>query len=480
MKKFLIFDLKTIKERGLNVKTLWDLFMILIAVVNLTLILFDLTYLSMRPFYIEHFTEIVLKYDEVKGIEPHRQTQQIIADTRRFEKALEDDPDSEITEKLRGSLIEQSIDMVKSNPFELAGLHGRFEQLKHHMKEFMKKQGAITVEDGSTDAFRAFYKMPAGRSEAHFSFFREKIEPLLDMNYYRHRDLSGGFVDNFILLDLPFLIFFAVEFLIRWFLSIRRREHIAWFLFPFYNWYDVLGLLPFAGTRIFRLFRVISIYVRLHKSEFTNIGQDFISRWFRKYSQIISEELADMVAIRILSEAQEEVARGASLNVFIKAVEPRRAEIKATILKYLRQALENRDRLSSLRDLLSESLEDSARQVPSLKVVPDFLKVRLTREIGLSVFDAVNSTLTDEVTCSDGRDNVSYLVDYTLDEILNDSEKSELNILTQQIIIDILENIKEAVAVKKWATPEMQQMPFNGRFREASRRLKREQGVSDS
>ena len=70
----------------------------------------------------------------------------------------------------------------------------------------------------------------------------------------------------------------ALEFAVRWALAVRRREVQRWFLFPLFNWYDALGLIPYF--RIFRLFRVVSIYLRLHRSEMTAIGQDVVSRLF--------------------------------------------------------------------------------------------------------------------------------------------------------------------------------------------------------
>ena len=46
-------------------------------------------------------------------------------------------------------------------------------------------------------------------------FFENKISPLINTNYFRNTNVNGQFVDNFWRIDLFFIPFFAVDFLLR-------------------------------------------------------------------------------------------------------------------------------------------------------------------------------------------------------------------------------------------------------------------------
>ena len=231
----------------------------------------------------------------------------------------------------------------------------------------------------------------------------------------------------------------------------RRRELVRWWLFPIYNWYDVLGLIPFAEFRIFRLFRILSIYVRLHRSDLTSIGDDFVSRTVKRYSTILTEEVSDRVAARILTEMQDEIQRGASIDIFLSALEPRREAIKQLMIGNVRRFAAQRPGEPATRELLESSLEEAARNVPSLQLVPDFIKATLTREIGVAVFDAINETLAQSVQGERGEELVGEVVDMILDDILREGQGSPVDELYRTISLDVLENMKTAVSQKKWA-----------------------------
>ena len=49
--------------------------MAIAATVNLGLVLFDLSYVPWRDFYLRNFPGLIRVYDPIKGIEPHRETE---------------------------------------------------------------------------------------------------------------------------------------------------------------------------------------------------------------------------------------------------------------------------------------------------------------------------------------------------------------------------------------------------------------------
>ena len=85
-------------------------------------------------------------------------------------------------------------------------------------------------------------------------------------------------------------------------------------LYPMYHWYDVLGLIPLLSLDFSDYSRRINVYF-VKNSNLTNVGNDIFTRTFTYYTNIIKEELTDMVTVRILSEMQEEIKSGASINL---------------------------------------------------------------------------------------------------------------------------------------------------------------------
>ncbi len=465
----MVLDLKQIRERGFSLRLAWDLFMILIAVINVLLIGFDWTYFYLRPYLFAYSPIVVEIYDPVKGVEDDPQTREYL---NRAERYFEADQAAE-REALAGELIELSRSFAENNPFAESGQSANLRRAADAMREYAGGElppaegpepdrgfsGLGIFEDARTPknsvpafatASEAFWTAPDSAKER-AAYFRERVRPLFEMNFERRRDLSGRYEDHFLRLDAPFLIVFLIEFLVRWFLAVRRRTLVRWWLFPIYNWYDVLGLIPFAEFRIFRLFRVLSIYVRLHRSDLTKVGDDFISRAVKSYSAIITEEISDRVAARILSEMQDEIKSGASIDIFLRALEPRREELKTLIVGYVQRMSAQRPGQERTRQLLGKSLEDAARRVPSLQFVPDFIKERLTREIGVAVFDGINDTLAESLDGDRGEEIIGEIVNFVLDDIMKEGRGSPADELFRAISLDALENMKSAVNQKKWA-----------------------------
>ena len=63
-------NIKYFKQRNL-----WfERIMAITATVNLGLVLFNLSYVPWRDFYLRKLPQIIQIYDPIKGIEPHRDT----------------------------------------------------------------------------------------------------------------------------------------------------------------------------------------------------------------------------------------------------------------------------------------------------------------------------------------------------------------------------------------------------------------------
>ncbi len=81
------------------------------------------------------------------------------------------------------------------------------------------------------------------------------------------------------------------------------------------------------------------MYMRLKRSELSNVGKDVFTRTMLYFSNIITEEVSDRVALRILSEFYQEIEDGTHTAITRSVVEPRQTEIEDVLAAQLRQTL---------------------------------------------------------------------------------------------------------------------------------------------
>src|SRR5689334_16725554 len=74
----MIINWQAVRQKDLRF-LLVDVTMTSIALLNLLLIAFDVSYLTLRNTYVRHLPAVAQRYDVVKGIEPHRFTTNYVA-----------------------------------------------------------------------------------------------------------------------------------------------------------------------------------------------------------------------------------------------------------------------------------------------------------------------------------------------------------------------------------------------------------------
>ena len=148
------------------------------------------------------------------------------------------------------------------------------------------------------------------------------------------------------------------------------------------------------------------MYMRLRRSELSVVGQDIISRTVAYVSNIITEEVSDRVAIRILSEFGEEIAGGTHNRIARETVEPRRPEIEAVITSQIRQTLTNPETLANIRSLLLLNLENAVEESESLHSIPmpNFVLNPLVRTIGEVIIDTTFETVETTFESEEGQE----------------------------------------------------------------------------
>jgi hypothetical protein len=301
--------------------------MALIATLNLVLVLFDLSYIPLRDFWLhgivklgnfkagwielegfrlkilpEPVSQFITRYDWVKGIVPDRDTQQYLERVDKLKRVLANNSiNSPQVAVILKDLRDRSVDMVDTNPFALANKTGTLEQIKNRLREHLPNP-----DNSSRQAFVQFWSQEHLRDRAfqELQFFDGEIRPLMETNYYRPIDENGQFVDYFGLIDFPFGLIFGIEFLTRtWYIS-RKRTGVSWLDAMLWRWYDLFFLIPF-----WRWLRVIPVTIRLDRARLINLVP--IQRQLSQGLVAgIAEDVTEVVVIRVINQIQLSIEQG--------------------------------------------------------------------------------------------------------------------------------------------------------------------------
>lgn len=444
---------------------LWDLFMVWIAVVNLSLILFDMTYLWIRPLYFHYIPIVTRIYDPVLGIGPHPLTEELSNEAKGAEDLLLLDTTSPGLEQRLDDLAVLTTRVLSENVFDRSG-QSRSEIIIAQIVAV--EAGAPTADliqpEILDEVTHNFWSGGPDLLRHRFTLFNTEIRPLLNENFYREFNRAGHLTDHFWIIDIPFLILFWVEFIIRWSIALRRKTYAQWFFFPIFNWYDVLGLIPMQAFRPFRLLRAVSMYMRLRRSELSSVGKDFATRTVEYISNIITEEVSDRVAIRILDDYAEEISDGTHLRIIESTMAPRREEIEEVLAEHVRLLLTNEDTLRSFGDLLRLNLEQAVESSSSLHAVPlpNAVLKPIVRVVGEIILDTTLETIQTTLDSEEGAESLRELSTSIVDSILRSPVLGETTNLVEEITLHVIEHMKETVSVKKWALSEEEQAKRKG------------------
>ena len=123
--------------KPLTQRNIWfERFMAIIASVNLGLVLFDLSYVPWRNFYIRNLPQVTQTYDPIKGIEPHRETANYLATVDALtEQVSQTGLQSPQVAKELEEIRRLSAEMIDSNPFAAVDKSGTLEKIKNRMRD---------------------------------------------------------------------------------------------------------------------------------------------------------------------------------------------------------------------------------------------------------------------------------------------------------------------------------------------------------
>jgi hypothetical protein len=454
-------------------RNLWfERVMASLALVNLLLVLFDLSYIPLRNFWLQGkiqvlgftlgqirfpgFTvEIPLPpiaqwYDPIKGIEPYRDTQQYLKrvddlENQMLATGLQSPQVTVILQDLR----RRSEEMIDTNPFQLANKTGTLERIKNRMREQVFKNRDASAKE----SFRVFWSqqyLAANNRERGLGFFNNEIRPLIETNYFRPIAESGEFVNRFWLIDIWFVIPFALEFLARtWFIS-RRHTGVSWLDAMLWRWYDIFLLLP-----VFRWLRIIPVTIRLNQAELLDLNpiQKQISQGF---VASIAEDLTEVVVVRVINQAQSSIRDGditkwlsqREVRPYIDLNNTDEVAALTTIIMQLAVYQVLPKIRPDLEALLQHHLEKALNQSPAyqgLQKVPGMeqlqheLAGRLVKEISQAVYDGINSAMEPDPV---GDQLFRRLIEHLSEALGSEIQAKQTLQKIQSLLTDLLEEIK--------------------------------------
>ncbi len=421
--------------------------MAIVALVNLALVFFDLSYIPWRDFYFQEIPSLIQIYDPVKGIEPHRETQNYLNQVNQLETQVRQTGlQSPETQDLLQRLDRLSNQMIEDNPFVVANKTGHLEKIKNQMRDRMGKESAH-------QAFDKFW------SQAHLSqaglpqelnFFNTKIRPLIETNYYRHLGTNGKYIDHFWLIDLPFVILFGLDFLIRTFYIGRRNPRLNWIEAMLRRWYDLFLLLPF-----WRWLRVIPVMIRLDQADLLNF-EPVRSQIKHEFVTNFAEELTQLVGIRIIDQAQESIQRG-DVARWLFHPEARHSyidinntdEVKAIAIRLLHLSVYDvlpqvqPDLEALLHQVIERILSQSPvyqqlQTVPGLNQLPNQLTERLVTDISQTTYSTLTTLLEDPIVAEHSNRLLQKFSKALQVEVQKQKNRQEI----QSLLVDMLEEIK--------------------------------------
>lgn len=434
------------RPRRLRSRGLWfERMMALLALSNLMLVLFDMSYIPWRNFYLTYFPEFTQWYGfHIKGIEPHRSTTTYLEAVQQLENqvALTGVQSPEVQQQLL-SLQTLSLEMVDENPFEGAGKSGMLERIKNRMRD------QVGVES-SKDAFRQFwsqdYLSRQGWNQS-IDFFNREIQPLIATNYYRGIGENGEPIDRFWKIDLGFTVLFAAEFLARTLYLSRRYQYTSWLDTVIWRCYDLLLILPF-----WRWLRVIPVVIRLDQAKLVNL-HTLNYRVIRTLISSVAVELTEMVVIRILDQTQELIRQGelsrwllqthryVDLNGVneVEAISKHLIEVIVNhVLPQLRPELEALLHHNVLQVLNSSPVYAGLQRLPGVTQISQQLTQQIVTEVSQNAYQAMRSALQDETGAALMSQLISRFGELFGSEIKQNRALDEI----QSLSVDLLEEVK--------------------------------------
>ena len=419
-----------------------------IALVNLILVLFDLSYIRFRDHYLQVLPEQTVWYGErFKGIEPDRTTQRYLFLVDSFEEvAREGDVEGVKAQQLLAALQASSTTIIDEDPFAVAGKSGTLARVKNLMRDRMRT-------DSAKKAFSAFWNerhlQPASINQE-LIFFNTQVRPLIESNYFRGIGESGSPIDLFWQIDAGFMAFFAIEFLLRTYGLSRRYPNTTWPDAMLWRIYDVPLFVGF-----WRWLRIIPVTLRLHQAQVINL-EPVRNRISRAIVSQFAVELTEIVLLRTIDQMQQLVKDGNISRWLVAATDQTQyvdingVDEVQTITKHLADVMVYKvlpKVKPELDSLMQHSVVGALHQAPAyqgLKFMPGFegISAQIARQVVTELSRTLTDVLQNIVSDEKGAALTSDLIASFSHHLRIEMQSAETMDEVRDLVNDLLEEIK--------------------------------------
>jgi len=274
---------------------------------------------------------------------------------------------------------------------------------------------------------------------------------VLQVFYYIH--------NNFVLIDLCFVLFYLAEFFISWIVAAKNRWYDEWFYYPFIHWYDLLGCIPVGSLRFLRILRVFSIIIRLHIIGIIDLQKTALFRQLKKYQNILVEEVSDRVVVNVLSGVQREMEDGGTVveRLVDEVLKPNQELLAERLSRRLSESLiESYDKNKrAVESYIQGTIENAFRKNNEIELIKSIPMVgkRLSVALETVIIDIVSNVLDKGVGDLSGERSRA-IVNETLNAVTatrsNRPDADRLRDFVIQLLIDAIDIVKDQVRRKKW------------------------------
>lgn len=432
--------------------------MALWAGANLLLVLFDITYIPLRTFWLQRnltplpqvplvvplslLPDLTPLYDPVKGIEPHRETQAYLQAFQRLDQMLLAGATPAQSAAQRRRLVALTEVMINENPFAASGNSGTLEKIKNRLRqragnESAKQAAALLL--GDDRATQTSWQQER-------RFWQQQVLPLVATSYWRSIDENGRPTDHFWRIDLLlFQSVFALDILLRMLRLRRRFPGLSWRDALLRRWIDLPLLLPF-----WRWMRLVPVVERLSQARLINV-EPLRAAVSRAVVSLLALELFEVLALQLVDGTQS-LIRSSQWPRWIRSLRSHQSVSGADeqqlvdLLRLWGPMLLGQvtPRLApELQSLLGHALQQQLREVPGGLMVPVGVSRQLAGGVVDSLLDFSRGT-AQRLARSDDRQSalLQQAIDRFWEELAAALEQAGTLERSQELLCALLQQLK--------------------------------------
>ncbi|WP_414527771.1 hypothetical protein [Nodularia chucula] len=339
-----------------------------------------------------------------------------------------------------------STQIIEDNPFAVADKSSTLEKIQEEMRQ---RTGINSAREAFARFWDADYLATAGLQQE-INFWNSEIHPLIAANYYRDINRYGKFIDHFWLIDLPFVIIFALNFLSRTYQTSRSNPQLNWLEAMLRRWYDIFLLLPFV-----RWLRVIPLTIRLYQAKLLNLDP-FKAQINRDFAVSFAQEITEMVGIQVIDQMQKSIKKG-NVSRWLFQPESRRPYVQINNQSEMQIITQRLVKVSiydvlpqlqsDIADLIHHTIESTLNQspiirqlqkFPGMNQLPDQLIEQLATNLTQSAYSILVTSLEDPI----GAEITSRLTKNFRNALEGELQKRHNLQELEQLFVDMLEEIK--------------------------------------